>query len=296
MKVFVVLNPASGKNARKPILDALKLYFNTSQINYEVYETLKDDKVGDIVRTRLEDKFDLVVAAGGDGTISAVIDGLIGSSVPLAIIPAGTGNLLAHDLNLPLEIEGAIQLISGRHIFKKIDAMRINKRICILNASLGISAIAAGDTTRKSKKRFGILAYIWTVIIKVFTLRPKTITVTVDGKTLKYRAVEVAVFNSGILAKTLYPGGPDIRFDDGHLDAWVVSMKTILDYPMYLFEMIRKRPTKHLSHFINSETSISIKSSIPLLVQADGDIIGTTPLEIEVLPSAVTVLVPERHV
>jgi diacylglycerol kinase family enzyme len=174
--------------------------------------------------------------------------------------------------------------------------MRVNDRICVLNVSLGISALVAGDTSSKSKNRFGVLAYIWMVIIKMFTLRPRNITVTVDGKTLKYSAVEVAVFNCGILAKTFYPKEPKIRFDDGHVDVWVVSGKTILDYPPYLFEMIRNRPTKHLSHFINSEKNISIKSSVPMLVQADGDIIGTTPVEIEVLPAAVIVLVAENPV
>jgi hypothetical protein len=71
-------------------------------------------------------------------------------------------------------------------------------------------------------------------------------------------------------------------------------MKTILDYPLYLFRMIRERPAKRFSHFINSEKSITVKSSIPLPVQADGDIIGTTPLDIEVLPGAVTVFVSEK--
>jgi len=125
-------------------------------------------------------------------------------------------------------------------------------------------------------------------------MRRRLITVDVDGKTVKYRAVEAAVFNCGMLAKTLYPRGPDIRIDDGHLDVWIVSFKTILDYPLYLFRMIRERPSKHLSHFINSNKCVMVKSSIPLPVQADGDIIGTTPVEIEVLPGAVTVFVSEK--
>ena len=295
MKAFVVLNPVAGNNAREPVLAALKDHFRSSKIDYEVHETTKKDKPGDIVRARLKkDKFDFVVAAGGDGTASEVIDGLVGSSVPLGIIPVGTGNLLARDLDIPLEIEDAVALIAGTHLLRKIDAMRINKRVCVLNASLGISATVVGDTSSKSKNRFGRLAYVWEAIRNIFTLRRRYITLDIDGKTVKYRAVEAAVFNCGVLAKTLYPRGPNIRIDDGHLDVWVVSMKTILDYPLYLFKMIREKPSKHLSHFINSEKSITVKSSIPLPVQADGDIIGTTPVEIEVLPGAVTVFVSEK--
>jgi len=295
MKAFVVLNPVAGNSSRESVLESLNTHFKIAGIDYEVHETAKKDKPGDIVRTRLnKDKFDFVVAAGGDGTTSQVIDGLVGGSVPLGIIPVGTGNLLAHDLGLPMKIDEAVALIAGAHLLRKIDAMRINKRVCVLNASLGISATVVGDTTSKSKNRFGRMAYIWEALRNLFTLRRKYITVGVDGKTVKYRAVEAAVFNCGVLAKTLYPRGPDIRIDDGHLDVWVVSFKTILDYPLYLFRMVRERPSKHLSHFINSEKSVIIKSSIPLPVQADGDIIGATPVEIEVLPGAITVFVSEK--
>ena len=293
-KVFILLNPASGKKAAEPIRAAILRYFTNSQFDFEIYETKKEDRLGDIVRARLKDKFDMVVAAGGDGTVSAVMDGLVGTSVPLGIIPAGTGNLLAHELNIPLEIEEAAALIAGIHNSRKLDAMKIGKRIYFLNVSLGVSAAVVSDTTPKNKRRFGRLAYLWNVIIKLFTLRRRYLTVSIDSKALKYRAVEVAVFNSGILAKTLYPKGPDIRIDDGHLDVWILSIQTILDYPRYLFQMVTGRPAKRLSHFINAEKAVAIKSRISLQVQADGDIIGTTPIEVEVLAGALSVLVPEK--
>jgi diacylglycerol kinase (ATP) len=295
-KTFIVLNPAAGKNAREPIREAISRYFISPQIDYEIYETIKGDKPGDIVRARLIDNFDLVVAAGGDGTVSAVIDGLVGSSVPLGIIPAGTGNLIARELNIPLEIEDAVALIAGAHRFRKIDAMRTGKRVYVLNASLGISASVAGGTTRENKNRFGRIAYLGTAILKIFTLRNRYLAVAIDGKTQTCRAVEIAIFNCGLIVKMLYPKGPDVRIDDGHLDVWIVSLQTVLDYPRYLFEMITGRPAKHLSHFINSEKSVSIKSKVPLQVQADGDIIGTTPVEFEVLRGAVTMVVAEKPV
>jgi diacylglycerol kinase (ATP) len=296
VKALVVLNPASGKNSGELIRKALARYFTGSQIDYEIYETVKGDKPGDIVRSRLSESFDLVVAAGGDGTVSAVIDGLVGSSIPLGIIPAGTGNLIARELNVPLEIEDAAALITGAHTSQKIDAMKIGKRVYVLNVSLGISASVVEGTTHNNKSRFGRIAYILTGIARVFTFRNRYLAVAVDGKTRRYRAAEVAISNCGILAKILYPKGPDVRIDDGHLDVWILSSKTLRDYPWYLFEMITGRPAKHLSHFINSEKSISIRSNCPLPVQADGDIIGTTPVEIEVLASALTVLVAEKPV
>jgi diacylglycerol kinase (ATP) len=295
MRAFVVLNPVAGNNAGESVLASLKTHFIPAGIEYEVHETTKQDKPGDIVRARLEkDGFDFVVAAGGDGTASQVIDGLVGGTVPLGIIPVGTGNLLARDLGLPMEIDEAVSLIAGTHVLRKIDAMRINQRVCVLNASLGISAKVVSDTTSRSKNRFGFLAYVWGAVRNLFSLRRRNITVEVDGTAFHYRAVEAAVFNCGILAKTLYPRGPDIRIDDGHVDVWVVSNKTVLDYPLYLLRMIQESPSRHLSHFINSRKSVRIHSSIPLPVQADGDIIGTTPVDLEVLPGAVSVFVSDK--
>ena len=294
MKAFIVLNPAAGKNAEAPIGESIGRYFASFQIECEIYETLKEDKPGDIVRARLKNPIDMVVAAGGDGTVSAVIDGLAGSSVPLGIIPAGTANLIARELNVPLEMKDAIALIASEHKFRKIDAMRIGQRLYVLNISLGISASVISGTTPKNKSRFGRIAYLPTAILKIFTFRRRYLSVAVDGKALNYRAIEVEILNCGILGNVLYPMGPDIRIDDGHLDIWIMSLETLLDYPRYLLAMIIGRPPKHLSHFINAEKSVSIKSIVPLPVQADGDIIGTTPIEVEVLSGALTVLVPEK--
>jgi diacylglycerol kinase family enzyme len=174
--------------------------------------------------------------------------------------------------------------------------MRIGKRVYDLNISSGLSATVVSNTTPENKNRFGFFAYVWVTIVKLFTLKGHYFVVTVDGKTLKYRAAEVAIFNCGIIAKSLYPKGPDILADDGHLDVWVLNAKTIQDYPWYLFQMITRRPAKHLSHFVTSEKRISIKSDVPIPVQADGDIIGITPIEIELLPGAIEVVVPEKRV
>jgi diacylglycerol kinase (ATP) len=294
MKALVVLNPAAGQEAYESVRRTLGGAFKTSQIRYVVHETVKGDKPGEIVQARLPEGFDLVVAAGGDGTVSDVIDGLVGSSIPLGIIPTGTGNLIARELGIPTEVQEAIELIAGVHRTRHIDAMRIGERVFLLNVSVGVSASVIGGTTAKYKNRFGRIAYLWTFIPKLFTLKPRRLVVAVDGVAHEYHAIEVAIMNCGILAKMLYPKGPDIRIDDGHLDVLVLGVRTLRDYPRYLFGIITGRPGELLSRFIEAERDISIQSNVPLAVQADGDIIGTTPIEVELLPGAVCVFVPEE--
>lgn len=290
MKALVIVSAHAGKGGHEAVRETITREFTAAHIELEVVETHPGDKPDEIVRARRGDGFDLVVAAGGDGTVSSVFDGLHGSAIPLGIIPTGTGNLIAREFGIPTELNAAVALITGTPRSMKIDAMRIGKRVYVLNAGVGISAAVIAGTTSKSKRRFGRIAYFATAF-RIFRFRPRLLDVTVDGTSRKYRAVEVAISNCGILAKTLYPSGPDIRTDDGHLDVWVLSMASFLDYVRYLLGIIFGRRAK--AQFLIAEKSVVITSGVPLTAQADGDIIGTTPLEIEVLPAALTVLVPE---
>ena len=291
MKVLVVLNPGAGQTAHEAVREALDVRFRASHIEYEIHETRKTQKVGEIVRARLAEGFDLVVAAGGDGTVSDVIDGLVGVPKPLGIIPTGTGNLIARELGIPQDVVEAIEVIASAPGSRRIDAMRIGQRVFVLNASVGISASVIGSTTREHKRRFGRVAYFGTTLLNIFAFRSRTLVVAVDGLAHEYRAVEAAILNCGMLAKSLHPKGPAIRIDDGHLDVWILGPKAVRDYPRYLGGILRGQPVD-LARYIKAERTVTIRSNVPISVQADGDIIGTTPLEIELLPGAVTVLVP----
>ena len=293
-KALVILNPAAGKIAHEAVRDALDRWLAPAGIDCEIHETRRGTAFGDVVRARLRDGFDLVVAAGGDGTVSAVIDGLAGAAIPLGIIPTGTANLIARELNIPLEVDEAAALIARAPLARRIDAMRIGGRVYVLIAGVGISASVARGTTRRNKNRFGLIAYLGAAILRSPEFRPRHLEVTVDGTAEKHHAVEVAVANCGILAKMVFPKGPEIHVDDGHLDVWILGTKTLLDYPRYIFRILTGRPATPRARFIKATKSIVIESAAPLPVQADGDIIGTTPVEIEVLPGALSVIVPER--
>jgi diacylglycerol kinase (ATP) len=293
-RAFIVLNPAAGKRTHEAVRDALDRHFPPARIEYEVHETHTGESFGDIVRSRLREGFDLVVASGGDGTVSAVMDGIAGSSVPLGIIPTGTANLIARELNIPLDADAAAALIASAPRLRMIDAMRIGDRAYVLIIGVGMSASVAGATTRRDKRRFGLVAYLGAAVRNAFSIRPRHLEVTVDGAARSYRAVEVAVANCGILAKMLFPKGPDIQVDDGHLDVWILGTNTLLDYPRYLLTILAGRPASPRMHFIRAEKSVTIRSPAPLPVQADGDIIGETPVEIDILPGAVKVFVPEK--
>jgi YegS/Rv2252/BmrU family lipid kinase len=289
MKALVILNAGAGRgkhaDAGRVIADA----FNRAGIDHEILTAGKKKKALTKLRKRLNDGFDLVVAGGGDGTVSGAFDVLHGTDIPLAIIPLGTGNIIAREFNIPVDVEGAINVITGPSQKKKIDAMKIGDSVYILNAGVGISAAVVERTSDKSKSRFGLLAYISNVM-KMLGAQPRRIEISVDGNTHRYRAVEVAVNNCGVLARTIYPRGPDIRADDGHVDVWILGMQSFFDYFIYFVAVLFGRRRK--ARFLTAKERVVINSATPMIVQADGDLIGTTPVEINVLPSALTILVP----
>ena len=292
-KALIIVNPTVGRDATDNLREELVNHFRGADIHYEIYETQAGVRAGEVVRARLRDGLDFVVAAGGDGTVAAAIDGLVGSRVPLGIVPLGTGNLVAHELGLPRAIGDAVALIAGAPRRRRIDALRIGERVFVLNAGIGISAAIMSDTTRGEKQFLGPVAYVGTGIWRVPTFPPMSVTLTIDGVSHSFRAMDVEVLNCGLLTRSIYPAGADVRVDDGHLNVLVLRMMRLWDYPRYFLNLLLRRPAAPLAFYFKAERKVVIRCRTPQDVQADGDIIGQTPVEIEVLPAAVTVLVPD---
>lgn len=291
MKALVILNPPADESGKKTVLESLARHFDAVPIEYEVVEAGLRDQATGIARRGVLAGVDLVVAAGGDGTASAVAEALVGTSVPLAIIPTGTGNLLARELGIPGDVDAAVALIASSPRTRRIDVMRIGRRAFLLNAGVGINASVIGGTTRWSKRRFGRIAYIRTALAAVFSARPRHLVIEVDGVAHPYRAVDVVIMNCGLLSRMFYPKGPVICIDDGRLGVWVLSMKTIGDYARYVAGVLSGRALHPGARFIRATGTVAIRSGIPMPVQADGDMIGTTPVSVEILPGALAVLV-----
>ena len=133
--VFTVLNPVAGNSESSRVRQALEHHFPAGRTVCEIHEAGRDERIAEVVRAALGRGCDLVVAAGGDGTVSAVANGLIGNenggSVPLGIIPLGTANVLARELGIPVDLERACQLLAGPHATTRIDGMRVGAGVLL---------------------------------------------------------------------------------------------------------------------------------------------------------------------
>ena len=133
----------------------------------EVLDLPAADHLADEIRAILDRGVECVVAAGGDGTVAAVAQVLVGGGVPLGIVPMGTGNLVARELGIPLEVERAAERLACPSSFRRLDVMRINGRIYLLNAGMGVNAEVIDRTSRRGKTLFGVSAYVGTAVWKV---------------------------------------------------------------------------------------------------------------------------------
>lgn len=292
MKVLVVTAATVGPL----VLESVRRSFVAAQIPFDLLETRPDDPVSDRVRERLKAGYAVAAAVGGDGTVAAVAHALIGNGAALAIVPAGTGNLVARELGIPLDVARAVALLAGAFRRRRVDAMRIGGRTFLLNAGVGINAEVIDRTSRLGKALFGRSAYVGTAVWKVLQAKPQRLEITVDDETRVYQATDVAISNCGVLARALNPNGPDIRVDDGRIDVCVLCMKTPLEYPWYyLLKWIAPKRVNTIMHEYVARHRVVVRSDSPIAVQADGDIIGATPVEVEVLPSALEVCVPAER-
>lgn len=297
-KVFVVFNPKAGKEDQADGVRAMLAHHFTSPrwAATEIYETTgkEDEDVAALCRAACEKGTDLVIAAGGDGTLVGVANGLVHSSVPLGILPLGTGNALARALLIPLQLDEAMELLVNDHVVMEIDALQVGERYFFSNVSVGISPQMMKDTKSADKKRFGPLAYALAMIKRSSVFQIQRYTLTLDGQPRSIRAAEVLISNSTLLEKPPFVFGPPETLDDGQLEIYVVTAHTLGDYTRLVWDLFR-RPGKSaakLSHLAATH-SVRIEANRSHLVQADGEVIGYTPVEIQLVPKAIHVIMPK---
>jgi diacylglycerol kinase family enzyme len=290
--------------------------FSGADWTYQLYETQDGERIADVVHRALDENadIDLCIAVGGDGTVSGVAGGLVSykdaarkseaspraargtvAPCPVGIIPTGTGNALAQELHIPQDPEEAIEVLLGEHELFEIDAMRIGAsgRYFFLNVGIGVSASAMQDAKRAYKRNMGRLAYIWAGAKELVGIQPQHFILDVDDTRYHVRAAEVLATNSTILADEMFQWGPNVRLDDGQLYVCTARAKSAFDYLRVLWYFLWGQPEQAPRvQCFNAEEKIRIDATKSLTVQADGEIIGETPVTIYVVPHAVKIVVP----
>ncbi len=291
-KVFVVCNPVAGQAHIDEIHTALEQHFTSWAM--EIYETTGKEDIAAVCRDACQRGASLVIAVGGDGTVFGVANGLVNTSIPLGILPKGTGNGLARALNIPLELDQALDLLAGEPARLPLDALQVGKRYFFLNVSVGISPQLMKDTKSQQKRRFGRLAYLWTMLKRSSIFQLHHYWLTIDGQRQPIRAAEVLVSNIRLLAEPPRVFGPAETIHDSQLDVYLVTARDFKDYMRLVWNLLRHpgQPVPRLYHLVAKDCVRIEANPHAQLVQGDGEVIGHTPVEIKMIPQAISVLVP----
>lgn len=294
-RAFIVLNPVAGTLSTQAIRDIIEQHFSLNHWTFELHQTKADDNIADMVHQALQQDFSLVVAAGGDGTVSSVADAMVHSKIPLGILPVGTTNTLAQELNIPVNLEAACALLTGEHTVMCLDGMQIgDDQIFLLHISMDLFAVTIEKTEREAKQRFGRAAYLWTALRQWLGYQPCRFTLSIDGRPPR-RIRAASVFITNIAAVGLHPlyWGPHIRPDDGKLDICIIKAHTVLDYLKIIrFALLGQQQRNPRIKYLTARCTVEVSTNRPLPVQADGEIIGQQSVAVKFVPQAIHLIVP----
>lgn len=297
-RALAIINPVSGAQHGDLVAQWLRERAAALGVELVVRETRPDSDPRDLVHDAPD--YDRVVASGGDGTLMQVMSGLARHDharrhTPLALIPAGTGNVLVKALGLPIDLRRACEAAFDAADLMPIDLGVVNGELYFaLRASIGYEALVIRDTTRAMKSALGRIAYAIQAGRHALTLQPVRYSLEVDGRHEVRAAHNLWVANSGTLGVMGLALDPRIRIDDGQLDLCALSVD-LAAMPEATEAMVRllqqdDLPEAVINHLPVRER-VRIDADPPQPVQADGDFIGHTPCEIGVAPKAVAIVV-----
>jgi YegS/Rv2252/BmrU family lipid kinase len=255
-------------------------------------ETTEDDPGIGMCERAVHDDCDVVFVCGGDGTVMAAVTAMAGCDVPLAVLPSGTGNLLARNLDLPLDDEDeALRIgIEGRTV--DLDVGAIEDRKFAVMAGLGFDAAMMRDAPEGLKKAVGWPAYLVSAA-KHLRGRGITLTVTVDDEeSITRRVRTVIVGNVGRLQGGV-PLLPDAKPDDGLLDVVLIAPRNIVDWLRVAGRVLRRAdvPDRKMERLRGRHIVVEARRSQPR--QIDGDIISASrTMDISIEAAALKVRVP----
>lgn len=316
--ILFVVNPVAGSNSGLDLPSLIATACGAKQ-PYVLFIPASVTELREKLPLLLQSvAIEKVVIAGGDGTVMDTVPLLLPTDVlaaagqpgltaspiqhnasdidspcrPIGLLPLGTGNLLAQNLGIPTDIHAALQVVlHGKP--QAIDVGRINDHLFVLNAGVGIDAEIMAKTERKTKKRWGVFAYVVEGARQVLAPRRAKVSILADGKRIRAKAIGVLCFNVG----SQIGGGlhvvPNVEPDDGLLHGSIFRIQGAFDFFLGLFQvLIRKRGQRRdpVQHFLARH--IRIESTPTLKAQADGNVIGETPVTIELLAHKLYFLIP----
>ncbi|MDP2653198.1 MAG: diacylglycerol kinase family lipid kinase [Candidatus Omnitrophota bacterium] len=293
--IHIIINPGSGKG--ESILPVINASMKEAGITWEASITHKAGDAIHLAKTAVQKGIDALAVYGGDGTVMEAVSGLIGSEVPLIILPGGSANVMANELGIPKDLKEACALISQSPVeMRTFDVGHFNNLYFITGISIGFGADVVKGTNREAKNRFGILAYFFSAAEALKRLKLARYHFKIDGKKYEAQGLTCMISNAGNLGFSKISLDKHIDVNDGLLDVVVVRKANLNLFKLIIVTLLkRERPDNYelVGHWQGKD--ISLSSSHKQVVQCDGETLDKIPSRIKIIPAAIQVLVPKKE-
>lgn len=296
LTAHLIFNPVSGQSNSEQDLKLIREILEP-HLHLEVHQTSLEVDAQTLAKNAIAAQADLIIASGGDGTVSAVAGTVMQTGIPFGIIPRGTANAFAMALGIAQQINPIRRaceiILAGKT--RVVDAARCNELPLILLAGVGFEAETVARADREAKNRWGSLAYImagWQQLDQQILFDAE---IEIEGKTQKFQAGAITVANAAPLTSILAQGTGKVIVDDGLLDVTIATAETKLQAVVTLLGMLESaliKTNNEINNVVHLQTKkLKISANPPQKVVLDGEIIGTTPLIIESVPQALKVFI-----
>lgn len=289
-KIHIVINPASGKN--EPVLNVLNDVFRKyDDIDWSISVTKKFGDATAQAREAAHNGADLVAGYGGDGTQHEVVNGILGTTAVMGVLPGGTGNGFATELGTPKELQPAVELLCTGSRLRNLDVVQMGDIYFIQRLYVGIEP--EEQTSREDKDKYGTFAYAINAFRRARDKKPKEFQyhMVIDGKSYDFPATKLYVVNAAKAGTGISVTGNVSKPDDGLLDVFILDVKNLRTLAGAAERMVNL-DTKAASDFLKQGKEISIDTDPDQPVWTDGEYTGRTPISLKIVPGALRVVVP----
>lgn len=294
------MNPVSGQQDPDKVTEMIESRAAEAGAKVEIRRTEGEGDAEKWAREAADAGFDIVLTSGGDGTVVEAMSGLIrsGNKIPVAQLPSGTASQIALALSISKDLEEALELLfdsPAKVVDIDVGYLPREDRYFALITGAGFDAQIIEQSPRGLKRRFGFLAYVMVGLKESLRLKRSRIKLTLDGKTRRVHAHTAMVVNIGRIDNANIAVGPDIWHHDGVLNVVTIGSVGLRDNLKLAYKVLRRdyQADRDLRYFKAKKIKLEAQPGLP--TQIDGDELGETPFEVEVVPNGVRVLVPESY-
>lgn len=290
-KVYVIINPVSGTSKKQNLPHKIAEKFDAHKFNVHIFITGYAGHGSEIAKQAITDKAKYVIAVGGDGTVNEVASALVDSGIALGIIPMGSGNGLGRDLNIPIDVKKALDVIVEENVID-IDYGKVNDRIFFCTCGMGFDAeVAAKSSGKKSR---GSFMYFKNMLEAFFEQKPDTYEITCPEGVIKDKAFVVTCANASQYGYNAHIA-PHADIQDGKMNIAILKPLSVLDIPQTSLQLFTKKIDENSKMIELITNKATIKREREGMIHIDGDPVEMgTEINVEIFPKGLKVLVPKN--